>query len=213
MTYALAGSVFAVAALVNWWSVAVRHRRAMVVSKPLALAALIAVALAGGAASHTAGRWLLVGLVLCLAGDVFLLSRSDPAFIGGLTSFLLGHVAYVITFITLGLDEEAWALIGVMGMVACVIATRNVIPRASEQGGAGLAVAVGAYMLVIGAMAVTSWMTGEWLIGVGALTFVASDSMLALSKFVRARPRGEVAVMVTYHLGQVLIVAGVLAAT
>ena len=63
----------------------------------------------------------------------------------------------------------------------------------------------------VGAMVVAAWMTGEWLIGLGATTFMVSDSVLALAKFVRRRDHSDLAVMVTYHLGQALIVAGVLA--
>lgn len=68
-------------------------------------------------------------------------------------------------------------------------------------------------MLVIGVMVITAWMTGEWLIGVGAVTFAVSDSILSVNRFVARMRHGDVAVMVTYHLGQALIVAGVLAAS
>lgn len=210
--YVLAGSLFILAALVNWWAVQAPHRRAIVVAKPLALAALIAVALTGDAAMHPAGRWLLVGLVLSLAGDIFLLFDTDTAFLGGLGAFLLGHLAYGAAFITLGLQEPAWGLIGVTAMIAAALAIRTVIPAAHREGGAGLTAAVIAYALVIGVMVVTAWMTGEWLVGVGATTFMVSDSVLALNKFVRRRPYGDLAVMVTYHLGQVGIVLGVLSA-
>lgn len=45
MGYSLAGALFAVAALANWYAVATHHRRVVVIAKPLALAALIGVAL------------------------------------------------------------------------------------------------------------------------------------------------------------------------
>ena len=208
---AVAWSAFALAALVNWWAVATRRRSLVVVAKPAALLALIAVALLGGAADTTPGRWVLVALVLCLAGDVFLLGDSQRAFLGGLTSFLLGHLAYVVVFAGLGLAEPAWGLIGLMALIAVVIATRQVIPAAHREGGAVLAGAVTAYMLVIGAMVVAAWMTGEWLIGVGATTFMVSDAVLAIARFVRRAAWADLVVMVTYHLGQALIVAGVLA--
>lgn len=203
---------FAVAAVTNWFAVATHRRRLVLLAKPAALLALIAVAVAAGAATTTPGRWLLAGLVLCLAGDVFLLRDSEPAFLGGLSSFLLGHLAYVATFLTLGLTEPAWGLIGVMALIAVLIATRQVIPAAHREGGASLAGAVTAYMLVIGAMVIVAWMTGEWLVGAGALTFMVSDAVLATAKFVRRRAQADLVVMVTYHLGQALIVAGVLAA-
>ncbi|MCA1783164.1 MAG: lysoplasmalogenase [Dermatophilaceae bacterium] len=204
--------VFAVAAVTNWWGVASGRRPVVLVAKPAALIALVGVALAGGAAGTTPGRWLLAGLVLCLAGDVFLLSATETAFLGGLSSFLLGHLAYVVVFVTVGLSEPAWGLIGLMALIAVLIATRHVIPAAHREGGAFLAGAVAAYMLVIGAMVITAWMTGQWLIGLGAVTFMVSDAILAIAKFVRRRRHADLAVMVTYHLGQALLAAGVLAA-
>jgi uncharacterized membrane protein YhhN len=44
----------------------------------------------------------------------------------------------------------------------------------------------------------------------GATVFVASDTTLAVNRFVRPLPRADVVVMVTYHVGQALIVLGVL---
>jgi uncharacterized membrane protein YhhN len=208
----LAWSAVAVAAVVNWWGVATGTRSAVLVAKPLTLIALIAVAALAGAGDAAPGRWLLVGLVLCLAGDVFLLGTGETSFLGGLTAFLLGHLAYIAAFVTLGLDEPAWGLIGLMALIAVLLATRRVIPAAHREGGAVLAGAVTAYMLVIGAMVITAWMTGEWVIGVGAMTFMVSDAILAVARFVERARSADLAVMVTYHLGQVLIVVGVLTA-
>ena len=46
--------------------------------------------------------------------------------------------------------------------------------------------------------------------GLGASLFVVSDTVLAMGKFVQARRWTSVVVMVTYHLAQALIVAGLL---
>ncbi|MDO5502131.1 MAG: lysoplasmalogenase [Actinomycetia bacterium] len=211
LMYALAGLVFAVGAGLNWFAMLRARPRLGVLSKPFPLLALIAIALLAGAASQAPGRLLLLGLVLCLAGDV-LIGESEPRFLAGLAAFLLGHLAYVLTFSTLRLSEPAWALIGVMVLIGCLLVIRRVLPSAHESGGAGLVVAIVAYVLVIGAMVVTAWMTGEWLIGLGATTFAVSDSILAVNRFVRRHRLADLAVMVTYYLGQALITVGVLAA-
>ena len=208
----LAWTAVVVAALVELWGVSSVTRRAVVIAKPATLLALIAVAGLAGAGDSTPGRWLLIGLALCLAGDVFLLSDGGSAFLGGLSAFLLGHLAYVVSFVTLGLDQPAWGLIGLMALVAVLLVTRGVVPVAYREGGAVLAGAVTAYMVVIGGMVVTAWMTGEWLVGLGAVTFMVSDAILALARFVRRARHADLAVMVTYHLGQVLITVGVLVA-
>ena len=82
----------------------------------------------------------------------------------------------------------------------------------SPSGGVGLGAAVAVYMAVIGAMAVTGWATGRLLVGLGASLFVVSDTVLAMGRFVQDRRWTSVVVMVTYHLAQALIVAGLLLA-
>ena len=44
----------------------------------------------------------------------------------------------------------------------------------------------------------------------GATVFVASDAILSVNRFVRPVPHARLVLMVTYHVGQALIVAGVL---
>jgi uncharacterized membrane protein YhhN len=203
----------AVLALVDWYAVARDDRRTETWAKPATLVALVVVALALGATDTSAGWWLLVALVLGLAGDVFLLGDSDTRFRLGLASFLVGHLAFVVSFIRLGLDQPGWLWIAWLVLFACLIATRRVVPATFLRGGRALAFPVAAYTVVIGAMLIIAFDTGEPLIAVGASVFAASDSVLAVNRFVSPRPWAPVAVMVTYHVGQALIVAGVLAAT
>lgn len=203
----------AVAAPLNWWSVAVRGRRREWVLKPLVLVLLIVTAWLLGASHSTAGWWLLGALVLSLVGDIALLSDSERRFLIGLGSFLLAHLAFVVAFAHLGMPRTDLGLAGlalVVGMAAVV--GRRVVPAAGAEGGPALAGAVAAYMTVIGAMVATAWATGHLLVAVGATVFMVSDAVLAHDRFVRARRLGSLAVMVTYHLGQVLIVLGVLSA-
>ena len=63
---------------------------------------------------------------------------------------------------------------------------------------------------MIGAMAVLGWATGRPLVGLGASLFVVSDTVLAMGRFVQDRRWTHVVVMVTYHLAQALIMAGLL---
>jgi uncharacterized membrane protein YhhN len=200
-------------AFVDWYAVARGDRRTETWAKPATLVALVVTALVLGVAGTDAGRWLVVALVLGLAGDVFLLGESDTRFRLGLASFLLGHLAFIVSFVRLGLDQPGWLWISWLVLFACLIATRRVVPATFLRGGRALAFPVAAYTVVIGAMLILAFDTGEPLIAVGAAVFAASDSVLAVNKFVAPRPWAPLAVMVTYHVGQALIVAGVLAAT
>ncbi len=203
----------AVLALVDWYAVARGDRRTETWAKPAVLAALIVTALVLGATDTTPGLWLLVALALGLVGDVFLLGDSDTRFRLGLAAFLVGHLGYVVCFATLGLDPAEWAWVAWVVLLVCLLVTRQVAPATYMRGGAALAVPVALYTVVIGAMLILAFDTGEPLIAVGATVFAASDSILAVDRFVQPRPWAHVVVMVTYHVGQALIVAGVLAAT
>ena len=163
-----------------------------------------------GAAGTTAGTWLLVALFFGTLGDLALLSDSEDRFRAGVAAFLVGHLAYLACFVTLGLPRPGWAWLVLAVLLVSTVATRGVVPATHALGGVRLSVPVAVYTLVIGAMAVTAWFTGEPLIALGATIFVASDATLSIDRFVRPLPSGHLWVMVTYHVGQVLIVLGVL---
>lgn len=208
----VAWSLFALVALLDWVAVARGSRRAEALLKPAALAALIGVALALGATGTSYGAWLLVALGLGLVGDVALLSDSLPRFKAGLAAFLVGHLAYLVAFVA----APGAAFGNLQGLAAGLVVagaltyTKEVLPRVRREHGLGLAVPVGVYSAVIGAMVFVAFTTGLWLVALGATIFLASDSILSKDRFVAPLPHGHLKVMVTYHLGQALIVAGLL---
>ncbi len=197
-------------ALTDWWAVSRDDRRTEAWAKPLTLIALLAAAALQGATESTAGVWLLVALFFGAIGDVALLSDSLRRFRAGVAAFLVGHLAYLVCFVTLGLPLPGWSWLVVVVVLLSSVATRGVVPATHTLAGLTLSLPVAVYTLVIGAMAVTAWFTGEPLIALGATIFVASDATLSVDKFVRSLPRAHLAVMMTYHVGQALIVLGVL---
>lgn len=192
--------VAAVAALVDWVAVTRRPSPVEPVAKPLVLVALIGVALTLDPEHDAQRAWFVVALVFSLAGDVFLLPRPN-LFVPGLASFLLGHVAFIVGFLQVA-DISAWGLLPLAVLV--VVATRVLRGvRATEP---ELTAPVVIYITVIGAMVGVAACSGEPVAIAGALLFVASDSLLALNKFEHERPRGPLAVIVTYHVAQALLV-------
>ncbi len=70
-----------------------------------------------------------------------------------------------------------------------------------------------AYSLVLTAMALTAqWSRYGTVVAVGALSFVASDTMLAMSIFRHPFGGSRVLVWVTYYAAQSMIAAGVVGA-
>src|SRR5262249_260068 len=104
--------------------------------KPLASAAFLAFAWKLGALETSYGKMIFLGLSLSWIGDVLLIPESSPAFLGGLASFLLAHVAYGAAFILRG-QEPSWAVLAACVMIlSAVVAGRWLLPhvRAKKPG-------------------------------------------------------------------------------
>lgn len=204
----------AVAAVANWVAVGRDDQRTIYVAKPATLALLVAAAVALTPEDGTVRAWFVAGLVLSLAGDVFLMVPEenrlpvDP-FLLGLGSFLLGHVAYIVGMAT---DHASWPLTAV-GVVVVAAALAAVAPRIVAGVGAqepGLRGPVLAYMGVISLMVVAAFGRSVPLGIAGAALFYASDAILAWNRVYGPRRWWRVAVMVTYHLAQVGLVLSLL---
>jgi uncharacterized membrane protein YhhN len=201
--------VFAIAAVANWWSRWTDDRSVELWSKPLALIALIGVALTLDPIDPATRSWFVVALVCSLAGDVFLLD-GDKRFIPGLVAFLLAHLAYTVGLVVA--PDWSWSGFGAalvaMALLAGTIGVQ--IVRAARRSTPVLGPAVTAYLLAISVMFCAAAATGNWFAIVGAALFVASDSVLGWRQFVGSARWMPVTIMVTYHLGQAGLVASLL---
>lgn len=213
MTVALFVAAAAVAVL-DWVAVEQRFFRIEYLAKPLVLALLLASAVAGGA-----DGWLVAALGCGLVGDVALLVADDrsttvqPAFVLGLGAFLVGHACYLVAFVRFGVtgvDVLAGALVAA-GIAT--LALPAVLRGAARAAGTPFAAVVAAYAAALAAMAMLGVGTGLLLTALGAQLFLVSDVVLARERFVARMPHGPLAVIVTYHLGQGLILLGLLRAT
>lgn len=207
---ATAAMAFTLIALLDWLAVYRQWARFERIAKPLVMVALAGLALTMGAADHPAGRWVLVALFFSLVGDIFLLRTARSDFLGGLIAFLLAHLAYVLAFLTVGFHQW-WAWFGVLITVSLGLTSgRRIVRAAARAEGVALGAGVTAYLLVICAMVITASGTARPLVLLGALAFVISDTVLAMDRFVGPRAHARLVVVMTYHLGQVLMVVGTL---
>lgn len=196
-----------VCAVIEWWATHNNRKSIRYVTKPLSLALLIAVAATlDPSVSPTVRNWMLAGLVLSLAGDIFLL-LSEKWFIAGLGSFLIGHIAYVIGM-QLAPTSVPWMLVGLVVVVASVLVVgRLMLQKVDIKQQSDMIVPVIAYVIIISAMVVSAFGTAAIFAIIGALLFYISDGTLAWNRFAEKRRWGPLAVMVTYHLGQFGLVA------
>jgi uncharacterized membrane protein YhhN len=188
--------VTAISALCNWYSRWKDVDRLEVITKPLTTIGAIAIAaLADGPRSATIAG--VIALALCLVGDVALMRVVDR-FVLGLAAFLLGHIAFIVMFALLGFDHWTFSGVAIVGCAALLgTAAMPIIRGASVK---GFGIPVRAYLVVISAMCVLGWATGNWLIMLGSSAFIISDSILGWGQFVRERKWMHIAIMVTYHV-------------
>jgi uncharacterized membrane protein YhhN len=209
-TTATALAVLAVLlAVTDWIAVARKDTRLEYVAKPGATLALAGMAATVDAAHADTQTLFVLALLASLAGDVFLMLPGDR-FVPGLSSFLVAQLLYTVGFALHGGDAGDY-LVGalVAAVLVAPLALRFVgALRASGRG--ALVVPVTVYMGAIGAMALSAIASGNpWAI-IGGLAFVASDSLIAETRFVRPRAWGGVAIMVTYHAAQLALVLSLL---
>jgi uncharacterized membrane protein YhhN len=193
-------------AVADWWAVVADRRSVEYVLKPLTMVVLIAAAVAlPDPVTDGARLFMVAGLVCSLAGDVFLM-LDEKLFIGGLVAFLVGHVMYIIGLLRFDDITPPLLLVGVvLVLIAAAVIGSRVVRGASEED-ARLTGPVAVYMGVISLMVVMAFGTAVPAAIVGAVLFYASDGILGWNKFVEPVPRGRLAVMTTYHLGQIGLV-------
>lgn len=161
-------------------------------------------------------------LLFSLVGDVALMLQHLDRFnfLIGLGAFLLAHLCYTFAFglniaeagpggnllapIVLGLGIAAYGFFFAM----------DLMPYVDQVVALPVIVYICAIVLM-GIMAAfrfgRTYLRSFMLVMIGAVLFGASDSILAVNRFMKPLPHAEWSIMLTYALGQFLIVAGALA--
>lgn len=180
-----------------------RMTRSVVKTVPLALGAVIA-ALVGGPAL------LIAGLALSALGDLALSRDGERAFLIGLGAFLAAHLAYIALFaVSAEVGISGWRLLACAGLVAY---SAGFYWRLQPSLGP-MAAPVALYVAVIAVMGMAALFLDRPLVWIGALLFMASDSVLSLELFAwkdRPRPWTGRFIWISYIGAQICIAAGFL---
>jgi len=179
--------------------------------KPAAMLAIIASAARGRHGPYRS--WILAGLLLSLLGDIFLMLPVD-AFVPGLAAFLLAHLAYIVALRRdLGAAQLWWS-----APLLAVYAAANLAGLWPHLP-APLRVPVIAYTVVLASMAAIALARaghaprgagrGPRMAALGALLFVASDSLLAWDRFAGPLPYAIAGVLASYYAAQWCIASSI----
>lgn len=154
-------------------------------------------------------RWIGLGLLCSLAGDI-LLDWPGDLFVFGLGAFLLAHLAYLRAYLS-DCKQPAWLALllalGTGGAMLTILASANLGP---------LLIPVACYTLAISAMLWRALArlgqkglntSSTHLAAAGAAMFVLSDSLIGINRFVAPFDAAPLAIMLSYWLGQWAIAA------
>lgn len=205
-----------VIAVLDWVAVAKQWNAVEYIAKPAVTLALLAwLWSAGGWQGHLI--WFTIGLAFSLVGDVLLVLPREQL-IAGLGAFLLAQIAYIVGFSeTLPPLNLASIAITLLVGITAIRLYRLIAAGLVTSGRHSLKMPVLAYVAAISLMLISALLTlvrSEWdagaatLVSSGALLFFLSDALLGWNKFVHQYRHGNVPVIITYHLGQALIVLG-----
>jgi uncharacterized membrane protein YhhN len=155
---------------------------------------------------------------LSWGGDVALLGTGSRSFLTGVGSFFGAHVAYIAAFLSVRgerTDRDTAALEAALGLW---LTAAPVMSLAAGRKDPALRGPVAAYATILIAMFASSRVLDPDLppgarvtLQAGTALFLASDSVLAVQRFLLAEPVPvlDSVVMATYTAGQGLIAAGV----
>jgi len=154
-------------------------------------------------------HFLLVGLVFCLGGDVFLALPQKKMFLFGLVSFLLGQISYIFAFFSVA-QASQWSWIGLL--TGSVISCWVYFWLRPHLGPMKLPVLL--YVIVITIMFSGAWSVlgdsnltrpGGIMVFAGALSFYFSDIFVARDRFLKEEFLNRLIGLPMYYTGQFLL--------
>ncbi len=204
-------------AIVDWYAVYKGWKKLEYFLKPVTMVFLFIFLFISTGLEGTA-LWFGVGIILSMAGDIFLMFPKEQ-FIAGLVAFLLAHLAYIIGFNQSLPPVDAFGLgmAIILGMIAARL-YKSIEAGLVKQGKESLQKPVLAYTAIITIMLLSALLTfsrPDWdtraaiTVSVGAVLFMLSDAILAWNKFVNPIKNGRVMNMAAYHSGQIVLIYGV----
>lgn len=200
------------------------HQQKLVLflSKPLLMPILIAMYAMSTRIQTTFDKLITGGLLFGWIGDIVLMFNNNDLFVFGLAAFLIGHILYIIAFANnikksnykaSGMNKFILALLPIFYLLVLYFYLFPHIVHSETN--KPFLIPVSVYALTI----VTMTLYALWRIGssnktsvalviAGAFTFVISDSLIAINKFVEPIPYANLFIMFTYCLAQLWIVTG-----
>jgi uncharacterized membrane protein YhhN len=160
------------------------------------------------------------GILFSLLGDIWLM-LPRRFFLAGLFSFLLAHVSFIVGLNQTPLPFSALSMAvgGTVFLIAILLFCKIRFGFMRMIGTLRARFPLALYGLALTLMllsAVSTLFRDAWttsaalMVTTGALLFFISDCMLGFDRFVKPFRHARLLVRITYHLGQMILIAGVI---
>lgn len=170
---------------------------------PIAVLALLARRSLGGPTRTL----VLAALGFSALGDLLLALEFPHQFVFGLGAFLLAQLIYAGNFLRAAdFRRRRFWLRGAPVLAAAFLLAQLLLPAAGE-----LALPVLVYLVAIVAMALcaAAHRGDSALLFAGAVTFMVSDTLIALNRFIAPLPLAGTGIMLTYYGAQLALLYGI----
>ena len=154
-------------------------------------------------------KYFVLGLFFSFLGDILLLGAGEMYFVFGLLFFLIAHVFYIIIVLKIiQITKPKEFIIASVPFLLLFLVLMNVL----YAGLGSMKIPVIIYAMTISFFGIVSLILYlqaktkiSLLLLVGVLTFIASDTILALNLFYKKQSFYPLLIMMTYVLAQYLI--------
>ncbi len=155
-------------------------------------------------------KLIILALLFSSLGDVFLAIRSADYFIQGLGSFLIAHLVYIVIFTQArrqsSLSRSSAGLVALISIFAFFMMWK-LWPVLGQ-----MKAPVYIYISVISLMAVAAIFSRykSILVVTGAMSFLVSDAIIAIDKFINPFSLSSPIIWVTYFSAQLLLTLAII---
>ncbi len=201
----LFATLFFTVSFLDILGVVLQHELLQNIFKPMIILSLIALYFVS---VTTKNYWYVLALAFSFLGDVLLLDKNN-LFLFGIAAFLLTQLLYIKiiwTQIKESSLQQKW--LAVIPFVIYLVVLLFVLHENLNEYLIPVVI-YGSAISVFGMIALLNYISDNTkmnrILLVGAILFIASDSMIALNKFYQEKPFYGIAIMTTYVLAQYLI--------
>ncbi|WP_144394782.1 lysoplasmalogenase [Pleionea sediminis] len=154
---------------------------------------------------------ILIAILICVIGDLLLISQNKNRLAAGIIAFFLGHVFFIVAFFQLPFQYTEWLVsFGIMLVIGYQV-YQWLKPNLTSS---RLKLFVPIYMIILFAMTslgLSIKIENEpTLVGLGATLFMVSDLFVAYNRFKKPQFHNRLIGLPLYYLGQFILATTVL---